>query len=150
MVHLLPFIEIQLAAVRALRRNDLELLGLRYGPPPCRCAGSTLRGGRHYGSAANVITAQGTSCARANGPNSCLFFRLHGSGETSHIRSDGAPPRSRRLGAWVKYSLNDRFGIFGELGLRYEHFTTEGVLSDLTSKRNTWGTRTGVGVILYF
>ena len=33
----------------------------------------------------------------------------------------------------AQYSLNDRFSMFGELGLRYVHSTTEGVLSDVTS-----------------
>ena len=29
----------------------------------------------------------------------------------------------------AQYSLNDRFSLFGELGLRYVHSTTEGVLT---------------------
>ena len=48
--------------------------------------------------------------------------------------------------------LNDRFSVFGELGVGYTHDTntTGRVLSGLDTKRDSWGTRTGVGVILYF
>ena len=50
----------------------------------------------------------------------------------------------------TQYSLNDRFSIFGELGLGYSHTNTESEISGTTSKGDRWSTRTGVGVILYF
>ena len=50
----------------------------------------------------------------------------------------------------AQYSLNDRFSIFGELGLGYSHSSTESPLSSTTSKSDRWSTRTGVGVILFF
>ena len=53
----------------------------------------TLRGGRHYNSAAKRHHRQRTSCARAVAQNHACF-RLHGLGEASHIRSAGGPPRS--------------------------------------------------------
>jgi opacity protein-like surface antigen len=49
----------------------------------------------------------------------------------------------------TQYSLNDRFSVFGELGLGYTHVTTSDLIGT-ASKADNWGTRTGVGVILYF
>ena len=49
----------------------------------------------------------------------------------------------------ARYSLNDRFSIFGELGVGYTHVTTRDLIRTANSADN-WGTRTGVGVILYF
>jgi hypothetical protein len=49
----------------------------------------------------------------------------------------------------AQYSLNDRFSMFGELGLGYTHVSTSDLIGT-ASKADNWGTRTGVGVILYF
>lgn len=49
------------------------------------------------------------------------------------------------LGA--QYSLSRRFGVFGEAGIAYTDQTTSYPSSE--SKTKAWGTRAGVGVILY-
>lgn len=46
------------------------------------------------------------------------------------------------------HTLGDRFAIYGELGLAYERATTEITTSEL--RRSTFGTRSGVGVVVYF
>jgi hypothetical protein len=56
----------------------------------CRCVASTLRDG-HDNGGANGTTAKGTSCARAGGPDSCLFSSARRSGETTCLRCDGGP-----------------------------------------------------------
>ena len=49
----------------------------------------------------------------------------------------------------AEYSPTPRFGVFGELGVGYSHQSTKsGTSSDQTS--DSFGTRAGVGVILYF
>ena len=56
----------------------------------------------------------------------------------------------------AQYSLGRRFAAFGEVGLSYARqnglaTTTVGPLtSTITNHGNAIGTRTGVGVILYF
>ncbi len=51
----------------------------------------------------------------------------------------------------AQYSLNRRFGAFGELGLEYRHSSVEPSFAFQTkSTSHAWGVRTGVGVILYF
>jgi hypothetical protein len=56
----------------------------------------------------------------------------------------------------AQYSLSRRFAAFGEVGVSYARqsgtsTTTIGALTNrITSKGNAFGTRTGVGVILYF
>ena len=70
--------------------------------------------------------------------------------ETSSSLSEAAGNTYGFAGLFgAQYSLNDRFSVFGELGVSYTHST----LSDLIrtdSKADNWGTRTGVGVILFF
>ena len=46
----------------------------------------------------------------------------------------------------AQYGLGNRFAVFGELGLEVAHHTTDRPLS---STGNSWGTRAGVGVVLY-
>jgi hypothetical protein len=48
----------------------------------------------------------------------------------------------------AQHTLGDRFAIYGELGLAYERATTEITTSQL--RRTEFGTRSGVGVVVYF
>ena len=48
----------------------------------------------------------------------------------------------------AQHPLGDRFAVYGELGLAYERSTTEITTSEL--RRSTFGTRSGVGVVVYF
>jgi len=53
----------------------------------------------------------------------------------------------------AQYGLGKRFALFGELGFGFEHRTadTSGISSGLTGTvgGNTWGLRSGVGVVFY-
>ena len=71
-----------------------------------------------------------------------------GSGTTSHANSI-----SGLFGA--QYALGKRFSVFGETGLAFSRSTAKGDVAIattdvLTVKGNSFGTRTGAGVILYF
>ena len=48
----------------------------------------------------------------------------------------------------AQHTLGDRFAIYGELGLAYERGTSEITTSEL--RRSAFGTRSGVGIVLYF
>jgi opacity protein-like surface antigen len=48
----------------------------------------------------------------------------------------------------AQHNLGDRFAIYGELGLAYERAKTEITTSEL--RRTAFGTRSGVGVVIYF
>ena len=48
----------------------------------------------------------------------------------------------------AQHNLGDRFAIYGELGLAYERAKTELTTSEL--RRTGFGTRSGVGVVVYF
>jgi hypothetical protein len=52
----------------------------------------------------------------------------------------------------AQYSLSERFSAFGEIGFGVTHArtTTDSAIVGSESSSNSWGTRTGVGVILYF
>jgi hypothetical protein len=51
----------------------------------------------------------------------------------------------------VQYGLSDKFSVFGELGVGFNHAKTTGSTSQVTtSKGNSWSTRSGVGLIYYF
>jgi hypothetical protein len=51
----------------------------------------------------------------------------------------------------AQYALGKRFGVFGELGLGYAHLNqTFSTQVGLEGHGHTVGTRTGVGVIIYF
>ncbi len=47
----------------------------------------------------------------------------------------------------AQYALSARFGVFGEVGIEYDHEMGTGVIR---SGGNTTGTRNAVGVIVYF
>ncbi len=76
----------------------------------------------------------------------------HGSSSSSILPIDNA------LNSWslngsvgAQYALGKRFGVFGEVGFGYQHAHETGgsvIQAEITS--HTVGTRTGVGVILYF
>jgi hypothetical protein len=48
----------------------------------------------------------------------------------------------------AQHTLGERFAIYGELGLAFERVTTEVSTSEL--RRTGFGTRSGVGVVVYF
>lgn len=48
----------------------------------------------------------------------------------------------------AQHNLGDRFAIYGELGFAYERLTTDITTSELRTSR--FGTRSGVGVVVYF
>ena len=48
----------------------------------------------------------------------------------------------------AQHALGERFSLYGELGLQYDRSTTETATTEL--RRSTFGTRSGVGVVLYF
>jgi hypothetical protein len=52
----------------------------------------------------------------------------------------------------TQYALNQRFGVFGEVGVGYghEHVETSAASFNPTTTSNSWNTRTGIGVMLYF
>jgi len=52
----------------------------------------------------------------------------------------------------TQYALNQRFGVFGEVGVGYGHEQVENRSASFnsTSTSNSWNTRTGIGVMLYF
>jgi hypothetical protein len=50
----------------------------------------------------------------------------------------------------AQYGLSDKFSVFGEIGAGFNHSDTSGSPQVTTSSGNSWGTRTGVGVIFYF
>ena len=76
----------------------------------------------------------------------------HGSSSTSTLAIDST------LNSWslngsvgAQYALGKRFGVFGEVGFGYQHSRQTGgsaFQTELTG--HVVGTRTGVGVILYF
>ena len=52
----------------------------------------------------------------------------------------------------AQHQLGSRFGVYGELGIEYSRSTTQ-ISDDFlsgTTRRSTIGTRSGVGVVLYF
>ena len=66
------------------------------------------------------------------------------SGTTATNHSIGA---AGSFGA--QYSLSDRFGVFGEVGLGFTHSSLSGSAFGAGGTANAWGTRAGVGVIFY-
>ena len=48
----------------------------------------------------------------------------------------------------AQHTLGDRFAIYGELGLAYERAKTDILTSEL--RAHSFGTRSGVGVVVYF
>lgn len=76
----------------------------------------------------------------------------HGSSSSSTLPIDtGLNSWSLTGSVGAQYALGKRFGVFGEVGFGYQHSHETGgslIQTDITS--HTIGTRTGVGVILYF
>ena len=73
--------------------------------------------------------------------------------------SSGESPLATNINSYAligsfgtQYALNRRFGVFGEVGVGYGHeeVETNGTTFNLTTKSNSWNTRTGIGVMLYF
>jgi hypothetical protein len=78
------------------------------------------------------------------------FTYVRTKGETSSSLSELVANTYGFAGLFgAQYSLNDRFSVFGELGVGYTHAST-GDRIGTDSQADNWGTRTGVGVILYF
>jgi hypothetical protein len=54
----------------------------------------------------------------------------------------------------TQYAMNRRFGVFGEVGLGYSHgdqqFETGSIPFTSTTTTDSWSTRTGIGVLVYF
>jgi len=50
----------------------------------------------------------------------------------------------------AQYAISDRFSAFGEIGLAYSHAKARNAANTTTSTGNSWSTRSGVGVILFF
>jgi hypothetical protein len=50
----------------------------------------------------------------------------------------------------VQYSVNRRFGVFGEAGFGYTRQNSHSSLAVYDNKGNAWATRTAIGAILYF
>ena len=64
--------------------------------PPCRCAGSTLRGGR-LATVPRTASLPGARPVPELAAQICGCFRRHDAGEVSPVRCDGGPPESRTL-----------------------------------------------------
>jgi hypothetical protein len=55
----------------------------------------------------------------------------------------------------MQYAISPRFGVFGEVGVGYSHghqeFETSNTsLLNSTINTDSWNTRTGIGLMLYF
>jgi hypothetical protein len=50
----------------------------------------------------------------------------------------------------AQYSLGRKFSVFGEVGFGFSDTTSRSELSDVRTNGQTWGTRTGLGVVFYF
>ena len=49
----------------------------------------------------------------------------------------------------AQYSLGDKFAVFGEVGLGFNHSTGKSSTTTSKASGNSWGSRTGVGVIFF-
>ena len=49
----------------------------------------------------------------------------------------------------AQYRLSDRFGVYGEIGIQYSHSASDTIIIS-SATTHSWGTRSGVGAILYF
>ena len=80
------------------------------------------------------------------------YARTHGDSDTTESTTNSYT-FAGMFGA--QYALGRRFAAFGEVGLGYARqsgslLTSVVVATRTTSKSNTFGTRTGIGVVLYF
>jgi hypothetical protein len=80
--------------------------------------------------------AYSRSSNESEGPFSGVNFESTTTGHTGGV-SFGA-----------QHALGERFAIFGELGLVYERGRTDVTTTEL--RRRSFGTRSGVGVVVYF
>ena len=79
------------------------------------------------------------------------FAYAHSDASSSSVLGESAGSSYEFAGLFGgQYSLNDRFSVFGEVGVGYAHATSEFELSGAKTTRDSWGPRTGVGVILSF
>ncbi|HET9360700.1 MAG TPA: hypothetical protein VFO58_13195 [Vicinamibacterales bacterium] len=85
--------------------------------------------------------------ARATDQLRLYFVPRFGYGRTSTSTPNIDPTETTQgSGSFgAQYSLHRRFAVFGEAGVLFSHATGE-----FTTSSNSWGTRTGVGVIVYF
>jgi hypothetical protein len=49
----------------------------------------------------------------------------------------------------AQFAVGDRFTVFGEVGLGYAHSWMKSSQTPTSGSGNSWGTRTGVGVVFY-
>jgi hypothetical protein len=49
----------------------------------------------------------------------------------------------------AEYALGDRFKVFGEIGFGFTHSSSKAEAIPTTGSGNSWGTRTGIGVVFY-
>src|SRR5262245_7936430 len=49
----------------------------------------------------------------------------------------------------AKYAAGDRFSVYGEVGFAFSHASSKSSVSGTTGGGNSWGLRSGVGVVFY-
>ncbi len=69
-------------------------------------------------------------------------------GPFSILRDSTGNAHDASVSFGAQHNLGDRFAIYGELGFAYERLTTDITTSELRTSR--FGTRSGVGVVVYF
>src|SRR5262245_25122495 len=69
-------------------------------------------------------------------------------GPATIVRDSSGNAHDVSVSFGAQHNLGERFAIYGELGLAYERFTTDIIASEL--RRSSFGTRSGVGVVVYF
>jgi hypothetical protein len=86
------------------------------------------------------------------------FTYSHSSSTTTSSGTSGLPPisgtqttnstgGSGSFGA--QYAIGDRFSVYGELGFSFGHSSSTSSLSSSKGSGNSWGLRSGVGVVFY-
>lgn len=80
------------------------------------------------------------------------FSYEHGSANAQGVTaiSDTSSNATGFAGSFgAQYSPTSRFGVFGEIGIAYNHSKSTSSLSSVDVTSNSWGTRAGVGIIFY-
>jgi hypothetical protein len=84
-----------------------------------------------------------------------VYNRLSNDGPTSLFPVTNTYSLTGSFG--TQYAMNRRFGVFGEVGLGYSHADQQLQISgspstnpNPTTTTHSWGTRTGIGVLVYF
>ena len=132
----------------------------------------TLTGGSSSGTSSTSATFDGSNWAVGTGLGVLLYLhtddhlKTYFSPRVTYARTSvtnsnntGANSTTAKLtsanygatGSFgAQYELSDKFSLFGEVGAGVNHTTgsSDGLLGKTTT--NTWGTRSGVGVIFYF